>query len=215
LLELVNDVLDLSKIEAGKIELHLEPVSFHDLIEDLFVKVRPLADEQGSALTLEHVGEPFTVISDPRRVRQIILNLLSNAIKFGRGNPVHVRSLSWDQSGVEIQLSDQGIGIPVAEQEKIFDEFVQLARDRQDGTGLGLPISQRLATLLNGSLTVASDEGVGSTFTLRLPGLAHEPTHARPDFASRYVPQVNADQDYDEPLPAEVAAGRAPTSEPA
>jgi signal transduction histidine kinase len=181
LLELVNDVLDLSKIEAGKIELHLEPVAFPGLIEDLFVTVHPLAEEQGSELMLEHLSSPLTVISDPRRVRQILLNLLSNAIKFGRGNPVHVRSLPWAESGVEIQVSDQGVGIAEEDQEKIFDEFVQLARDRQDGTGLGLPISQRLATLLNGSLTVQSSVGVGSTFTLRLPGLVASRNESMPE----------------------------------
>ncbi|HMG00175.1 MAG TPA: response regulator, partial [Gemmatimonadaceae bacterium] len=83
LLELVNDVLDLSKIEAGKIELTLQPVMFPSLIEDLFVTVRPLADEYGSSLALDMDGEPFNIVSDPRRVRQILLNLLSNAIKFG------------------------------------------------------------------------------------------------------------------------------------
>src|SRR6266704_3296131 len=85
LLELVNDVLDLSKIEAGKIELSLQPVMFPALIEDLFVTVRPLADEYGSTLSLEMKAEPFNIVSDPRRVRQVLLNLLSNAIKFGEG----------------------------------------------------------------------------------------------------------------------------------
>ena len=85
LLELVNDVLDLSKIEAGKIELQLQPVPFPTLIEDLFVTVRPLADERRSELSLVVEGESRKVVSDPRRVRQILLNLLSNAIKFGNG----------------------------------------------------------------------------------------------------------------------------------
>jgi PAS domain S-box-containing protein len=169
LLELVNDVLDLSKIEAGKIELQLEAVVFPTLVEDLFVTVRPMADEHGSALSLEHDGAPISIISDPRRVRQILLNLLSNAIKFGRGNPIKVCTRVWGDRGVEIQVSDQGVGIASADQEKIFDEFVQLALDRPEGTGLGLPISQRLAGILNGSLSVKSQFGVGSTFVLQLP----------------------------------------------
>ena len=170
LLELVNDVLDLSKIEAGKIELQLEPVPFPALIQDLFVTVRPMADEHGSQLSLEHDGAPVTIISDPRRVRQILLNLLSNAIKFGRSRPIKVRSCVWMKDGIQIEVIDQGVGIAQEHQEKIFDEFVQLSEsERQDGTGLGLPISQRLASILSGSLTVQSEPDIGSTFTLRLP----------------------------------------------
>lgn len=173
LLELVNDVLDLSKIEAGKIELQLEPVAFPTLLEDLFVTVRPLADEHRTNIDLEHEGPPVTIVTDPRRVRQIVLNLLSNAIKFGRQKPVRVVSRAWDDRGIEIEVIDQGAGIADDDQAKIFDEFVQLARaDRQDGTGLGLPISQRLAVILNGTLTVNSTLNVGSTFTLRLPRVA-------------------------------------------
>jgi PAS domain S-box-containing protein len=173
LLELVNDVLDLSKIEAGKIELQLEPMTFPNLLEDLFVTVRPMADEQDTPIDLHHDGEPVTIVSDPRRVRQILLNLLSNAIKFGRGKPIRVRSCATEERGVEVEVIDEGVGIPEDDQHKIFDEFVQLARsDRQDGTGLGLPISQRLAVILSGSLTVQSTVDVGSTFKLTLPRLA-------------------------------------------
>ena len=173
LLELVNDVLDLSKIEAGKIELQIEPVAIPALIQDLFVTVRPMADEHGSELTLDHAGDTVTIISDPRRVRQILLNLLSNAIKFGRGRPIKVNSCAWGDRGVEISVQDQGVGIAPENQEKIFDEFVQLSdSERQDGTGLGLPISQRLAGILSGTLTVESQPDVGSTFTLRLPRLS-------------------------------------------
>jgi len=179
LLELVNDVLDLSKIEAGKIELRLQPVEFPSLIEDLFVTVRPLADEHGSALTLDHRSDDAVrVISDPRRLRQILLNLLSNAIKFGRGKPIQVITEPADEGGVTIQVIDQGEGISETDQERIFQEFVQLGKTQlQDGTGLGLPISRRLADLLHGSLTVESKLGEGSTFRLSLPHNA-EPTRS-------------------------------------
>ena len=176
LLELVNDVLDLSKIEAGKIDLRLQPVGFPSLIEDLFVTVRPLADQYGSELTLEHEGEPMKVVSDPRRLRQILLNLLSNAIKFGKGLPIRVRSLTRDDGGVVIEVIDQGEGIAPPDQEKIFDEFVQLGKTQlTEGTGLGLPISRRLAELLHGGLDVESEVGKGSTFRLRLPESAEGP----------------------------------------
>jgi signal transduction histidine kinase len=176
LLELVNDVLDLSKIEAGKIDLRLQPVAFPSLIEDLFVTVRPLADQYGSELTLEHEGEPVKVVSDPRRLRQILLNLLSNAIKFGKGQPIRVRSLTRDDGGVVIEVIDQGEGIAPPDQEKIFDEFVQLGKTQlTEGTGLGLPISRRLAEMLHGGLEVESELGKGSTFRLRLPESADGP----------------------------------------
>ena len=170
LLELVNDILDLSKIEAGKIELQIEPVTLPTVIEDLFVTVRPLAEESGSELSLDHQGDPIKIITDPRRLRQIILNLLSNAIKFGRGQPICVRTAPAQDGGIRIEVIDHGDGIPAEDQRKIFDEFVQLGkRKNQEGTGLGLPISQRLAQLLNGSLNVHSEVNKGSTFTLELP----------------------------------------------
>jgi signal transduction histidine kinase len=171
LLELVNDVLDLSKIEAGKIDLRLQPVEFPSLIDDLFVTVGPLADEHGSTLTLTRtLDHPVSIISDPRRLRQILLNLLSNAIKFGRGKPIEVSVTVAPDRGVTIAVTDQGEGISAEDQERIFHEFVQLGKTQlQDGTGLGLPISRRLAELLHGVLLVESTPGKGSTFTLRLP----------------------------------------------
>ena len=155
LLELVNDVLDLSKIEAGKIELTLQPVPFPAIIEDLFVTVRPLADEHETPLELRVEGEPKSIISDPRRVRQILLNLLSNAIKFGRGKPILVEAVLGASDHIEMAVTDQGEGIEPEDLPRIFDEFVQLSNSQQlGGTGLGLPISKRLATLLGGELRV-------------------------------------------------------------
>jgi signal transduction histidine kinase len=169
LLELVNDILDLSKIEAGKVDLEVQPATFPALAQDLFVTVRPLADEHGSALTLECEGDA-TVTTDPRRVRQILLNLLSNAIKFGEGKPITVRCRRSEDGGLHVEVSDQGRGIDPQDLDRIFDEFVQLSNpDQQLGTGLGLPISRRLAVLLGGTLTVTSKVGEGSTFCLTLP----------------------------------------------
>lgn len=170
LLELVNDILDLSKIEAGKLELQMEPITLPSFIEDLFITVRPLAEQQGSDLTMRHEGPPVTIVSDGRRVRQILLNLLSNAIKFGRGQPITVTTAAQPDGGIRVDVCDRGDGIPLEDQKKIFEEFVQLAKKKnQEGTGLGLPISRRLAQLLNGSLVVESAPNKGSTFTLRLP----------------------------------------------
>jgi signal transduction histidine kinase len=180
LLELVNDVLDLSKIEAGKIELSLQPVMFPALIEDLFVTVRPLADEYGSSLTLEMETEPFNIVSDPRRVRQILLNLLSNAIKFGEGKPIQVVCKRNEDKGVQLEVVDQGVGIANDDIARIFEEFVQVSESKQPGTGLGLPISRRLAQLLDGSLTVHSMPGEGSAFRLTLPASLEDDMAAAP-----------------------------------
>jgi PAS domain S-box-containing protein len=185
LLELVNDILDLSKIEAGKIELEVQPVTFPALVQELFVTVRPLADEHGSELALHAQGEPVTIVTDPRRVRQILLNLLSNAIKFGEGKPIDVTTRRLEQGGVEVQVADRGVGIAREDQEKIFDEFVQLSQPNQhQGTGLGLPISRKLAHLLDGSLEVVSEPGTGSTFRLCLPArVRHETLQTYSDYA--------------------------------
>jgi signal transduction histidine kinase len=169
LLELVNDVLDLSKIEAGKIELSMQPVNIANLIDDLFVTVRPLADEHGTELTFERPDEAITVVTDPRRVRQILLNLLSNAIKFGLQKPILVTCTRTADGGTAIAVVDQGEGISEEDQARIFEEFVQVSPSQQMGTGLGLPISRRLAALLDGSLDVKSESGAGSVFTLLLP----------------------------------------------
>jgi PAS domain S-box-containing protein len=180
LLELVNDVLDLSKIEAGKIDLRLQPVGFPAIVEELFVTVRPLADKYGTKLSLENESGGVTIVSDPRRVRQILLNLLSNAIKFGGSKPIRVQVCRTEDDGVSVAVMDQGDGIPPEDQERIFQEFVQLGKTQlQEGTGLGLPISRRLAELLHGSLTLESSVGKGSTFRLSLPANAETRSTAR------------------------------------
>ncbi|CAN5729316.1 response regulator [soil metagenome] len=180
LLELVNDVLDLSKIEAGKMELQIETLGFPELLQDLFVTVGPFSEQHGAELLLETESEAFTIVSDARRVRQILLNLLSNAIKFGGGKPVHVVWNRADDGGAIVEVKDQGDGIAGDDQEKIFHEFVQLVQSQESpGTGLGLPISRRLAELLGGSLTLESAPGQGSTFRLSLPPVEQGATSAR------------------------------------
>jgi signal transduction histidine kinase len=187
LLELVNDVLDLSKIEAGKIELSLQPVMFPSLIEDLFVTVRPLADEYGSTLSLDTEGEHFSIVSDPRRVRQILLNLLSNAIKFGEGKPIRVLCKQNEDGSAQIEVIDQGLGIEQDDIARIFEEFVQVSESKQPGTGLGLPISRRLAQLLDGSLTVRSVLGEGSAFSLTLPPSLEDDTASTAELSAATV----------------------------
>ncbi|HET7583844.1 MAG TPA: CHASE domain-containing protein [Gemmatimonadaceae bacterium] len=171
LAELVNDVLDLSKIEAGKILLDIEPVNVAVLVEELSATIGPMAEARGCDLQLECATDLPTVRTDPRRTRQIVLNLLSNATKFGGGRPVRIRCSPLD-GGVMVEVEDHGPGIAPDNIARIFEEFAQLPDVAHGGTGLGLAISRRLARLLGGRLEAESTVGHGSTFRLVLPAEA-------------------------------------------
>ncbi|MBV9773858.1 MAG: hypothetical protein JO040_07905, partial [Gemmatimonadetes bacterium] len=168
LLELVNDVLDISKLEAGKLEVHPERVDLPLLLRDVATSVELQAREKGLELKVETPGE-LAVATDPARVRQIVLNLLSNAVKFTDRGGVRL-TMAPGSGGTRICVADTGPGISPEDQERVFNEFEQttVAASR-GGTGLGLAISRRLAALLGGRLTLDSTVGVGSTFTLHLP----------------------------------------------
>jgi signal transduction histidine kinase len=181
LLELVNDVLDLSKLEAGKMEVAAEPVNVPQLIEELLSTVGPVAESSGTALDVSEDGCRGPIITDPRRVRQILLNLVSNAIKFGAGKPVKIRCNQRDAGWMELEVADMGMGIPAEDLPRIFDEFVQLPNSAEGGTGLGLPISRRLAQLLGGELQAESTPGAGSLFRLRLPAVHPDSVAAAAD----------------------------------
>jgi signal transduction histidine kinase len=183
--ELVNDILDLSKIEAGKLEMEAARVELPELITDLYASMRPLAEERGSTLDFSCDEPPEALETDPRRVRQILLNLLSNALKFGGGKPVTVRCMAGEGGSGVVEVSDQGAGIAPEDLPQIFEEFVQLGRGHREGTGLGLPISRRLAERLEGTLEVESTPGEGSTFRLTLPPAPSWAAEARRETASR------------------------------
>jgi signal transduction histidine kinase/DNA-binding NarL/FixJ family response regulator len=168
LLELINDVLDISKIEAGKLEVVMEETNLGELLRDTATSVQLQAAEKGLELSIE-APESLPAVTDPARVRQIVLNLLSNAVKFTQEGRVSVRLDRLD-GHLEIRVEDTGPGIAPEDQERVFEEFEQTHRtSTAGGTGLGLAISRRLAALLGGRLTLESEPGRGSTFTLRLP----------------------------------------------
>jgi signal transduction histidine kinase/DNA-binding NarL/FixJ family response regulator len=174
LLELINDVLDISKIEAGKLEIYPEPTDMVRLVRDTLTSVQLKAQEKG--LKLDVVAPPELVIeTDPARVRQILLNLLSNAVKFTDEGGVTVELAKLNSSGrqkrgVEIRVIDTGPGIAPQDRHRIFEEFEQVETAvARGGTGLGLAISLKLAHLLKGTLELESQLGGGSTFVLRLP----------------------------------------------
>ncbi len=171
LLQLINDILDLSKVEAGQMELQLQAVELRRLIDEARATVEPLA--QGKAISLNvDPGPELHLIADPAKLKQMLLNLLSNAIKFTPdGGRIQIRGRQVD-SWAEIAVSDTGIGIAAEDLGRLFTEFQQLdagpAR-QQEGTGLGLALTRRFAELHGGQVSVESAPGKGSTFTLRLP----------------------------------------------
>lgn len=172
LLALINDILDLSKIEAGKLTLELTRFSPLQLLEEIVSVLRVRAQEKGLTLEWEWPdGVPEMVYSDPERLRQLLVNLISNAIKFTERGGVRIvgRVLSADGcSRLMLQVIDSGIGIPREKWESIFDPFVQADNSvtrKYGGTGLGLAISRRIVTALGGELTVQSEVGRGSEFT--------------------------------------------------
>ncbi|HLL82255.1 MAG TPA: GAF domain-containing sensor histidine kinase [Longimicrobium sp.] len=170
LLLLVNDVLDLSKLAAGKMDLVFHPVRVRAVVDEALATVEPLAVVQG--ITVEVVSaDPVPLVStDADRVRQILLNLLSNAVKFTDRGGITVTLEPVADGWVEVHVADTGRGIAPEHQERIFHEFEQIAGSGvRGGTGLGLPISRKLARLLGGELRVKSTPGEGSVFTLRLP----------------------------------------------
>ena len=176
LLSLINDILDLSKIEAGHLEVEKVHCSPHQVVAEVMSVLRVRASEKGLDLVYQWQGEmPETVFSDPARIRQIVINLVGNAIKFTERGAVRVTARldrSTADSEVVIDVTDTGIGISEEQQKKVFEAFKQADSSvtrRFGGTGLGLSISQRLAQLLGGAISVNSTPGEGSTFTLRVP----------------------------------------------
>jgi signal transduction histidine kinase len=179
LLHLVNDVLDLSKLEAGKMELVIVPARVRPIVEEVLATIEPLAAARQIAVDMAPWPPLPPIETDADRVRQILLNLLSNAVKFtDRGAVTITAAQAGDGAGadaaqaawVEVHVADTGPGIAPENQERIFHEFEQIVgATSRGGTGLGLPISRKLARLLGGDLTVDSTLGHGSTFTLRLP----------------------------------------------
>jgi signal transduction histidine kinase len=178
LLTLINDILDLSKIEAGKMELHLEQVDLAKLIQEIAQTVTPLLQKNKNTLELNLADGLGTVCSDSTRLRQCLFNLVSNASKFTEQGTVGVRGERRPGPGggwVTLQISDTGIGMTPEQLQRLFQPFTQADSSttrKYGGTGLGLVITRRICELLGGSISVESTPGKGSTFTMRLPAEA-------------------------------------------
>ncbi|MDB4957052.1 MAG: sensory transduction histidine kinase [Myxococcales bacterium] len=172
LLSMVNDVLDLAKIEAGKQQLEIEPVGTQDAIEEAVHALRPIAASRGVALEAQVAPETPQVKADPIRLRQILYNLISNAVKFTNAAGFVRVSAAVDGRGVAIRVSDTGIGIAPDDVKRLFRAFEQVnlpSGDRPGGTGLGLALTKQLVDMHGGSIDVTSQLGHGTTFTVHLP----------------------------------------------
>lgn len=183
LLNLINEILDLAKVESGKMEVHREPVTIRDITRSMLVTFSPLAEQNRVAFDI-HVAPdvPEKLVTDRKRIEQILKNFLSNAFKFTSEGSIRLeiavsRGKNRSESGgqgdtLTIRVVDTGIGIPAANQEMVFEAFHQVDgsyRRKYSGTGLGLSISRELARILGGEIQLESENGVGSRFTLQLP----------------------------------------------
>jgi signal transduction histidine kinase len=175
LLGLINQVLDLSNIEAGKLELSPESVSLAPLIDEVIGTARQVAEQNKNRLIVECEDNLAPVMVDPMRLRQILLNLLSNACKFTKEGEVSLRArrVGNGRDTIEFAVADTGIGMTPEQLSRLFQEFSQAEAStarKYGGSGLGLAITRKLARMMGGDVTVASEPGKGSMFTVRLPG---------------------------------------------
>lgn len=174
LLSLINDLLDLAKIESGKVDLNAEPLGCQGIIQDVATALRPLAEAKGLRFETRVPAGDHVIMADRRALSQILLNLLNNAIKFTEAGGVTLEVVRVERDGravIEFIVSDTGIGIRPEDQAKLFQAFTQVdpsGKRRHEGTGLGLHLSAKLAELLGGRITIWSEHGRGSAFTLTL-----------------------------------------------
>lgn len=176
LLSLINDLLDLARIESGRVELSMEPVDCQDVIQEVSTALRPAAENKGLGYSIKVPETPVIARTDRRALSQILLNLVSNAIKFTDKGEVQIELTHHPQrdvGGIEIAITDTGVGIREQDQARLFGAFTQVGpggQKRADGTGLGLHLSRKLAELLEGRIELQSETGKGSRFTLLLRG---------------------------------------------
>ncbi|HEX5275508.1 MAG TPA: ATP-binding protein [Candidatus Rubrimentiphilum sp.] len=172
LLSLINDMLDVARIESGKADLHFETVDAGEVVNTVATALRPLAESKRLRLKTELADGDFTLMTDRRALRQILNNLIGNAVKYTEKGSIHIRVLRTENGSIAISVADTGIGIKSEDRARLFQAFEQLDRSttrRFEGVGLGLHLSRKLASLIRAELTVESEVGKGSTFTLTLP----------------------------------------------
>jgi signal transduction histidine kinase len=186
LLALINDILDLSKIEAGRMELSLASFSLAPVIDEVIKTIEPLAAKNGNQVAVHCDSAIGTMHADQMRLRQALLNLMSNANKFTERGTITIDARHRqenDSDWITFAVTDTGIGMTPEQMGKLFQEFSQASSStasKYGGTGLGLAISRRFCQMMGGDITVASEPGYGSTFTIRLPRIVGLPKEVVP-----------------------------------
>ena len=201
LLDLINDILDLSRIEAGKMPVHAEEVRIEDLVRDVSDSIEPLVRNKGLEFRTVVSGDVPALYTDGTKVKQILLNLLSNAVKFTQEGSIRLDVERTDEGGVRLSVTDSGIGIREDDLQTIFEDFRQVDQSstrEYPGTGLGLSITKKLLSLLGGTISVRSVYGEGATFSVALPrsvdaGTVDEQVHRALTEAERTVVTDEAD----------------------
>ena len=215
---MVNDILDISKIEAGKMVLHVENVDLDELIDEVESTARPLVSKNANSFAVERGPNLGAMRADVTKLRQAIFNLLSNAAKFTHNGQITLivkRNGDW----MEIAVADTGIGISVEQQKVLFSNFSQASSKIAavyGGTGLGLSLSQNLCRLMGGRIDIESELGKGSRFTIRLPALAEHHAHDAAvsplPHRARQSTEVSIHADVEVPEPGHTAASPHPAS---
>jgi signal transduction histidine kinase len=174
LLDIINGILDLARIEAGKVQLQEELIGLDALVQSVITTIRPIAQRKSVEVECTVGDSPLLVNVDPTKFRQVMLNLLSNSVKFTKPEGcIRIESVRHNSGDLVVLISDTGIGIPFEQIEKVFQPFEQVADHltrEHEGTGLGLPIAKGLMELHGGEVILSSELGVGTTARLRLPG---------------------------------------------
>ena len=172
LLTLINDILDISKIEAGKMDLYLEDFKLKDFISQVISTAQPLVEKNRNKMVVELDDSIGTLRNDETKLRQVLLNLLSNAAKFTEGGVIKLKISKAARSSVKFELSDTGIGMTPKQLKNVFEEFMQAETStskKYGGTGLGLPISKKITEMMDGKIEIKSKVGDGTTFTITIP----------------------------------------------
>jgi signal transduction histidine kinase len=171
LLTLINDILDLSKIEAGKMELFVEEFEYGNLLKQIEATAKPLVEKNGNKLIITSKIKNLNLKNDQTKVRQILFNMLSNAAKFTEKGTVTL-AVKLEDKNIRFDVTDTGIGMSKKQLDKVFEEFTQAETStskKYGGTGLGLPISKKMTELMGGYMEVKSKKGKGTTFSIIIP----------------------------------------------
>jgi signal transduction histidine kinase len=191
LLSLINELLDLAKIEAGKMEIVQQEFHVQDLVHTIVATITPLAEKNGNTFSLSYETPHDLIVSDATRIKQIFMNLLGNACKFTTNGTITLRITTTDVDDrlwYSFQVSDNGIGIPQEKMRSIFEAFEQAdssITQNYGGTGLGLAITKRFCQLLGGTISLQSNMGEGSTFTVLLPYSPAQSSYGDPAMSDR------------------------------